>query len=269
MPVKDQQVTHDEEKITISRPQFKSLAFATYTVELFNQISSVTWSIAKSETGKEYLKSTKYGLLHKLVVEHFYGKDVLEEAYKNNMVIDHLDNNGYENVYENLALIPRKENSAKGLTYDIERKETMRKFVINITKDMGTEEFQVSVIFNIPYNLLSRVNNCSIPLHVLYFRYGTDYKTAFIEARSILNDLDENGIIDFGNLRYKDFSYREAEVVHIEPAELKNGMFFRDGQVYFVQGSSHTLCVKVPHNKKLHRDKQIQLNTGGKEQHVD
>ncbi len=255
MPVKDQKVTHDGEKITISRPCFKRLAFSTYTEELYKQISSVTWSVAKSETGKEYLTSSKLGMMHQLVVAHFYGKEVLEEAYANNYVIDHLDNNGFENIYENLALIPRKENSAKGLTYDIERKEVMRKFVINITKDMGTEEFQVSVIFNIPFNLISRVDNSMVPLHVLYFRYGTDYKTAFIEARGILNDLDANGTIDFGNLRYKDYAYRKTEVIFAKPEEIKNGMFFRDGLVYFVQGSPHTICVKVPHNKELHQDK--------------
>jgi hypothetical protein len=255
MPVKDQKVTHDGEKITISRPCFKRLAFATYTAELYNQISSVTWSVARSETGKEYLKSTKYGQMHQLIIEHFYGKEVLKEAYANNYVIDHLDNNGYENIYENLALIPRKENSAKGLTYDIERKEAMRKFVVNITKDMGTGEFQVSVIFNIPFNLISRVDNTIVPLHVLYFRYGTDYKTAFIDARGILNDLDANGSIDFGNLRYKTYDFRKTEVVYAEPEEIKNGMFFKDSQVYFIQGSPHTMCVKVPHNKELHVDK--------------
>lgn len=255
MPKKDQKVTHDGEVITISRPQFKHLVFATYTEELFNQISSVTWFIAKSKNGKEYVKSSKYGYLHHLVVKHFYGNDVFNDAIKSNMVIDHLDNNGYENTYENLAIIPRNENSAKGLTFDIERNEAKRKFVINITKDMETEEFQISVIFNIPYNLISSEKNYSIPLHVLYFRYGTDYKTAFMDARSILNDLNMNGIIDFSKFRYKDFTYREAKVVHVKPEELNNGTFIIDGHVYLVQGSPHIILTKVRHNKELHSDK--------------
>lgn len=249
------QVTYDNEKITISRPCFKCVAFATYTEELYEKISSVTWTVKRSDTDKEYLKSTKFGLLHQLVIEHFYGKEVLSEAYVNDYVIDHLDNNRYECTYENLALIPKKENSAKGLTYDIERKEVIRKFSINITRDMATKEFQISVIFNQPYNLISKLDNGVIPLHVLYFRYGSDYKTAFIDARGILHDLNSIGIIDFANLRYTAWDYRKAEMVYAQPEEIKTGIVVKDGQIYFVQGSPNILCIKVAHNKELHQKK--------------
>lgn len=251
MPTKDQRVTHDNDKITINRPCFKALAYATYTDELYKKISSVTWSVARSETGKEYLKSVKYGLLHQLVISHFFGKDVLKEAYDNNYVIDHLDNNGYECTYENLALIPKKENSAKGLTYDIERKEAIDKFSINITRDFDTEEFQISVIFNMPFDII--LNTERIPIVTLYLRYGVNYKTALIDARSILNDLNSTGIINLAQLRSLGYDYRKAEIVFAKNDEIESGFVIKDGQVYMVQSSPKIKMIKVAHNKELHK----------------
>ena len=251
MPVKDQKVTHNNEIITINRPSFKSLAFATYTEELFEKISSVTWSVSRSKTGKEYLISSKFGYLHQLVMAYFYGEDVLKEAIGNGYVIDHLDNNGYECTYENIVLIPKKENSAKGLTFDIERKEAIDNFSINITRDFETKEFQISVIFNKPFDFI--INNERIPIAVLYLRYGIDYKTAFIDARAILNDLNSFGEIILENLRNIGYDFRKADIVFVKHEELESGFVVRNGQIYAVQGSSKTRFIKVKHNKELHK----------------
>lgn len=62
-----------------------------------------------------YLKSSKYGLLHQLVIKHFYGPDILKAAYKSKYIIEYIDNNGYECTYKNLALVPKKLNTSKGL----------------------------------------------------------------------------------------------------------------------------------------------------------
>lgn len=252
MPVKDQKITHDSKKMTINRPTFRCLASVTYTEDLYNMVASTTWTKVTSETGKEYLKSAKYGLLHQLVMNYFYGEDVLKEAYKKGYVIDHLDNNGYECTYENLTLIPKKENSAKGLTYDIERAESMRKFAINITKDFDTREFQISLVFNQPAKI--KIEDEEVPLIRLYLRYGTDYKTAFIDARSILNDLNEKSSLDFANLRHKGLDYKKAEVIFATHEEIESGYVIRDGQLCFIQGSQHTFMIKPNHNKELHKD---------------
>ena len=257
MAVKDQRVTHGNGHITIYRDPFKCLASATYDQELFEKISSVTWGIVRSKTGKEYVKSTKYGLLHQLVINHFYGEEVLKEAYKNDYVIDHLDNNGYNCTYENLALIPKKENSAKGLTYDIERQEATENYALNITRDIESKEFQISIAFNKPADL--KINGESIPLHILYLRYGIDFKTAFIDARSIINDLNSRSVINFANLRNTGIDYRKAECIYATKEEIEAGMIIRDGKVAFIQGSPNFMCVKAAHNANLHNDKNDEV----------
>lgn len=251
MPRTDQKVTHDGKTITIYRPSFKHLASVTYTEDLYNILNSTTWTIVTSKTGKDYLKSKKYGLLHQLVVSYFYGRDVLKEAYNNGYVIDHLDNNGYNCTFENLTLIPKKENSAKGLTYDIERIESIRNFAINISKDFDTEEYQISVAFNQPANI--RIDNTEWALLTLYLRYGTKYKTAFIDARSILNDLNDKGTLNIETLRHNGFYYDKPEIILATHEEIVSGFIFREGQIYGVQGSPHSYIVKPNHNKELHK----------------
>lgn len=251
MAVKDQKVTHNGKQITIFRPSFKHLASATYDDELFKKIASVTWSVSRSRTGKEYLKSKKYGLLHKLVYSHFFGQDVLDEAYKEGFVIDHLDNNGYECICENLALIPKRENTAKGLTLDIERNETIDWFTLNITCDFETREFQIAIIFNQIF--IGVINKVKIPLQALYFRYGTDYKTVLIDARAIINDLNTLKMLNFDNLRHISYDYDRAEIVPATLEEIESGIIMKDGKPYFIQGSPKYKFIKLPHNEELHR----------------
>ncbi|MBZ9622943.1 HNH endonuclease [Clostridium sp. FP2] len=255
MPKADQKVAIRGDKIEIIRSSYKKIAFATYDKELFDKISSVTWTLTKDSGGKEYIVSKKYGSLHRLVVAHFYGEDYVTEAYKQGYVIDHMDNNGYECTYENLVTIPRKENVAKGQTYDIERKESIRKFAINITRDFNTKEFQISVIFNKHIDIVE--NDIVTPLSVIYFKYGTDYKTTFIDARSIINDLNSGGKLNLGHLRCDKYSYKKAEIVFASKEDIESGMYIKDGKMYIIQGSPSTIMLKTNHNKGLHEIEDI------------
>jgi|GEM_PF-6898841 len=254
MPAKDQKITHDNKVIKISRLRFNCVAFAPYTKNLYDIITSTTWTVTSStsKTKKKYLKSKKYGLLHQLIIKHFYGEDTLNEAYKIGFVIDHLNNDGFDCRYENLALISKRENSAKGLTYDIEREESIWKFAINITKDFDTKEFQVSMAFNQP--TIFKIEDTEIQLAALYLRYGIDYKEVLIDARSIINDLNENMSFNLVNLRHKGFDYKKAEWLCIKNGEMiSSGLMLRDGKLYIIQGSQGIYVRELCHNKELHK----------------
>lgn len=116
----------------------------------------------------------------------------------------------------------------------------------------NTQEFQISIYFNKPRDIV--IKNERIPLVTLYLRYGTDYKTAFIYARSILNDLNTGSILSFSNLRHKGFDYRKAELIFAKNEEIEAGFLVRDGQLYMIQGSPKTKLIKGKHNKDLHKD---------------
>ena len=76
-----------------------------------------------------------------------------------------------------------------------------------------------------------------------------------MEAHSILNELSNTKGLKLSNLRAERMLIRPADVVKLREGEsLDGGFIMRDGQVYFMQGSSHTRIVQVAHNKDLHRE---------------
>jgi hypothetical protein len=188
--------------------------------------------------------------LHQLVIKHFYGEEVLIEAYNINFIIEHIDNNGYVCTYENLALASKPLNTAKGFTYDKDRVAYIDRFSINFTKDRATEEYQISIAFNIAANYV--INDKIIPIHVLYLKYGSDYKTTFLDAQSILNDLATSKHLSLANTRASKVCYRPVEIIRLSEEELKRGIINRDGVIMFIQDHPNVQLIKPAHSKELH-----------------
>ncbi len=248
MPAKDQVIKVEGEKITILRKKFGVLAFTSFSEEIYESLRQTTWTPSEG-----YMRSQKYGSLHKHVMALKYGEDVIKEAYESDFVIDHINNNGFDCVYTNLEIIPRKLNSAKGLTYDEERKKYIDFFALNFSKDEDTNEFQIGIGFNKPIDIV--VNGEKSPLASIYFRYGKDYKTTFLEAHSILNELVKTKSLKLTNLSAERILIKPAEGLKLSEGEsLKIGFIMRDSRVNIIQGSSHARIVQVPHNKDLHKE---------------
>ena len=63
------------------------------------------------------------------------------------------------------------------------------------------------------------------------------------------------GFLKLSNLRAERILFRPVDVVKLREGEsLESGFIIRDGQVYLLQGSTHTRIVQVAHNKDLHRE---------------
>lgn len=248
MSESDQDISIVGEHIHILRKKFGKLAFTSYTPELFESLKQTTWTPTKDG----YMISKKFGSLHRHVMELKYGQDVINEAYANDFIIEHFNNDGFDCSYTNLEIIPRKLNSAKGLTYDEEREKNRFRFALNFSKDERTDEFQISIGFNKPYNVIKE--NEIIPVAAVYLRYGKDYKTTLFDAQSILNDLVEKDRLEFSNLRVSKILIEQAIKRFITYEEAKNGFAMIDGKLYFVQGSEHTILDQLAHKKDLHED---------------
>lgn len=252
MPKKDQKVYVRNSKIMIFRDSFTREAVTTYDKNLLKKIESVTWTVKRSKTGKEYLYCNKYGTLHKLVASHFYGDDIIKKAYENDFVIDHLDNDGYDCTFNNLVIISRYENSAKGLTYDIKRKESSNIFSINITRDFSTKEFQIAIVFN-KHGTLIEDNNL-VPLGSIHFRYGEDFYTAFYDAQFIINTLNNNMELDIKLLRCQEVCICNlVRDEYVTKEEYDSGFCVRDGEQYFIQNNPNVIILKTNHNEDLHK----------------
>lgn len=250
MPVKDQNISIINDNIHIYREKYGRIAFTSYTPELYESLKQTTWS----PTADGYMTSKMFGTLHKHVMSLKYGKDVIEEAYKKDFVIDHINNNGFDCLYSNLEIIPRKLNAAKGLTYDKEREKHQFLFALNFSKDPITEEFQISIGFNKPYNAITQ--NGVVPIASMYLRYGKDYKTTFLDAQNILNDLVENRRIEISKIRATNILIDKAIIIKASPEELEMGYVIRDGQMYVIQGSEQTTLTQLSHKAELHKGEE-------------
>jgi hypothetical protein len=89
----------------------------------------------------------------------------------------------------------------------------------------------------------------------MYFKYGQDYKTTFLEAHSILNELSNTKSLKLSNSRAERILIKPAKITRLKEGEkLENGFIIRDGQIYLIQGGNHARIVQVAHNKDLHRE---------------
>lgn len=248
MPVRDQKVEIVGDSIHILRKQFNVMAFATYKQELYEKIRLYTWTPASG-----YIKSSKLKMsLHKFLMVEKYGEEVIQEAYANDFVIDHINNDGMDCRYTNLALIPSRLNVAKGQTYDIDRLENQHNFAINFSRDEESSEYQISVAFNKHCNF--QRGDEVIPITGMYLRYGQDYKTTFLDAQIIVNDLLSGGTIEIPKLHTSKVLLNKAILLRLTEEEMKGDFVMRDGQVFMIQGRESSFTTQLAHNSELHRD---------------
>lgn len=131
--------------ISIFREGWAKVACATIRDDYVDELTSVTWSINGS-----YLYNKNLGYLHRYIVGKWYGNETLKNMTKENFIVDHLNNNGYDCTIENLTFLPSDENKAKGYTLDKYREKNLLYAALNITKDFSTNLFQISINFNYP-----------------------------------------------------------------------------------------------------------------------
>ena len=137
-----------DDTLEISRDKWCKIAFTSYREDYCKEITKYTWG---EKNG--YLHSGKLGYLHRYIMGKWYGQDVLDEMTKAGFVVDHMDNNGFECRIENLYFLAKNENTAKGLTLDIQIEEMRPRIALSIYRDFSTGLFQITMFFNVSVSL--------------------------------------------------------------------------------------------------------------------
>lgn len=148
-------VSHDESRIYFKQEQGSFFGYTDYTHELWKKISSVNWYVSQADIDKGnktyiYTGSSKfdsYKKLHQVVMIHWYGIEKFTEAYENDFIVEHHDNDAFNCLIENLSFAPNSVNLAKAHTYDKERKEALPLVAINFFKDFTTQKYQITLGF--------------------------------------------------------------------------------------------------------------------------
>jgi hypothetical protein len=230
------------------------LAYTNFEENLWNKIQSTSWHVNRNKTKnkeKNYIKSTKLGLLHRVVMAHWYGEEELAHSSKMKYVVDHLDNDGFNCFLENLCFIPREKNSAKGLTYDKDRAEAIDKLAVNIFKDFETQLFQITVAFNEP--TAYQINDQLVVISSLKLLYENDFARTLANAEKILHDYNTYGFIDDKKLDHIDMVVTAAIPAGLSQDELNAPFIERNGKILLNLDSNHVRLDKIAPNKDLYR----------------
>lgn len=82
------------------------IGITDYTDEIWKLVQSSKWNITKNPN---YIFSNKYKkYLHQIIMAYWYELDCCKKMNENNFVIDHIDNDGFNCVSENLVFLKLK-----------------------------------------------------------------------------------------------------------------------------------------------------------------
>lgn len=237
-------------KIYFLEKELGVLAYTDFDEKLWEIVKSTSWHVQSGNDGRpKYLRSSKLGRsLHQVVMAFWYGEELFHEMKEKDFVIDHIDNNGFNCEISNLCFLHKRRNTAKGLTYDIERKETERIAALNIFKDFITNRFQITIGFNKRYFLY--VEGKHIAISSIKLLYEDDYIIVLRDAENILHGINQYNKVDLSKLNYISLKYEEE--IHLELTEDEKGspIVFRNGKVYIVL-SKHAIINRVAPDKDL------------------
>ncbi|EJS14926.1 hypothetical protein IKS_01585 [Bacillus cereus VDM062] len=253
-------VYHEGDNIYFHDQEQNVFGYTNYVEELWHKIQSVNWKVIwgrpnskgerKGYIGTYSKKLGQYNKLHQIVMIHWYGLDVLKEAYEKDFIVEHMDNNSFDCTIENLSFAPNNVNIAKGQTYDIERVGAMPIAAINMYKDFETQKYQITVGFN--EFVVKKTEEGLIGINALRFVYENDYRRTLMDAQDILYELVTNGIIDPKKLNHIYMEEEPAVFYELKDGEESPGVVEIDGKAHLLLGE-HTRLIKVAPKKELYK----------------
>ncbi len=229
---------------------FQTMAYTEDEEGLWEIISSQKWTIQLKEDGMpRYLYSnTCKKTLYQVVIDYYFGEDVRKKATKNNMVIEHLNNNGLDCCISNLYFLHKIKNTYKGNYFDKYTKESLPIFALRVFHIIKNGTFQITIGFTADAHMY---NYKSKPISSIKFLYkGIEYWNVIQDAETMIDELLEKGRLSFNNslYRYKDCRVEFGEYFTYTEEEAKEGILpgnviWRNGEQYIVMGDPNRIRI--------------------------
>jgi hypothetical protein len=233
------EITHETNKIYLqfTDNEFHKTGYIDYTDDLWQIVSNSKW-----RTDGKYIYSGK-NTLHKIAMQYWYGKDCYKKMIDSGFVVDHIDNDGFNCLYENLEFLNRIKNwKYKGGYYDIERKNKLPIAAVNIFKKRSGDKFQITIGFNIHF-----FDSQGLPISKVFFGYDTsDYNLILSDAVSLVESVG-NGRINIQHLRFNRKKVEHPYFITSEKNHLKPGNVLKiDGEWVIIQGDGFQVVKVAP-----------------------
>lgn len=234
--------------------------YTVFREDLWEIINSNTWHVIRDKSGNlKYIRCSKLKKsLHQLVMECWYGEEVVREAYSKNFIIEHHDNNGLNCDIRNLSFCNKFKNSAKGLTYDKDRLKIMNKVAVNIFKDFETQLYQITFAFNERFFIIE--NGKPIEISHLFLLYENHFNTIINDATSIVEQIDEGRKINFKKLNCIKMKYKPMEIINFKLTEEEKSYMFikKDGVTYVnkdcTKEGAECIILSTPPDESLYNE---------------
>lgn len=176
-----------------------------------------------------------------MVIDYYFGDKVRKKARENNMIIEHLNNNGLDCRISNLYFLHDIKNKYKGNYFDKKTEESLPIFALRVFHIIKNNTFQITIGFTAEFNL---INDKSKPISSIKFLYkGIEYWNVIQDAETMIDELLEKGRLSFNNslYRYKDYKVEFGEYATLTEAEAKKGILpgsviWRNGEPLLIMG---------------------------------
>lgn len=242
-------ITHSDDLIYFQDEKMKSLGFADFDEELFAKIKAVKWTVSK---GRYLYSSSLKKSLHQLVMAHWYGEEAFAESRKNDFIIEHHNNEGFDCQLSNLSFALARVNKAKAFTYDQDRLEVMPRMAVNFYKDFKSGQYQITIGCNKPHYLV--IQNKAVNVTAIYLLYNDDFFRTMTDATTLINEMKKYGKIKLSGLRCEKFQYEEAILVELEPGQEDEVFFEHEGKFAMRLGTDHAFINAIAPNQSLYRN---------------
>jgi len=242
MPSKNKFERYGED-IHISRDTWEQIAMTTYRDDYYDEITSVTWT-----ANKGYLVNRKLGLLHRYIMEKWYGLEVVQELTQQGWVVDHMNNNGFDCRISNLEFLASRHNVAKGQTVDVETEKLRQHIALTLCKDFSTGFYQIHIGCNDPISLVNSETGEVRNLAKLKLLYNCDYRIVINDAEQILLNYDLYKKVPISMLQCADWKAEFFELFEMNQEEIGRPFIERNGKMYASIGNNiwfHSSAVDI------------------------
>lgn len=222
--------------ISISNDNWTKLAFAEFREDYYEELTSVTWS----KNGDALYSNKLRCYLHQYIIEKWYGKEMLDEMYKNGFIIEHLDNNEFNNSISNLEFLLQDYNTAKGQSLDKDIIKYRDKIALRMYKNFDSSTYEISIAFNEPFDESGFIK----PIQAMHFLYECDYYGVILDANRIIHDYITLGEIPIKKLSHTKMIIDYAQFISLTKEEVerigngKGGIIERNGKTYLIPGKN-------------------------------
>lgn len=236
-------ISDDRIEFNIKTDELDRLAYTEYKDGIWEKVKDINWTIRSNADGKpRYLySSTLKKFLHQVVIEYYFGEETLKKAYEQDMIVEHLDNDGFNCQISNLYLLQKIKNTFKGWYFDKITQEAIPIIALKVFHMIDNGTFQITIGFNAE----AREINTGRIINSAWFLYKCDYWTVIEDAQRMVENIIEKSKFDFDNTegiyRYKQYEIEYAPEIRLTEEEIAHGVgpgnvIWRDGEPLIVAG---------------------------------